>query len=229
MKNLVRLKLIGAVILFFAHPCRASSLTLSVVQDPNSHADLSALAPGQSVTFDANLSGLDQAGGQALGSLEGTVAFDGSLLGQPLSMSSGTIVPDPTRFFTAANPGVADATYYFGFSVSQSPITTNGTFFVFTVEVQPGASGSGVLSLDPSNGGFVAAFDLNDNAVDIAAGADLPFTVGGAAVPEPASFATTALGLAVVLAWSWRHHRRSRVGRSRRDEGPPNPRWMTAQ
>ncbi|MGA7501505.1 MAG: hypothetical protein WBX00_32640 [Isosphaeraceae bacterium] len=182
--------------LLAAQPCMAGGLTLSVVEDPSSTADLSKLTAGQSITFDVNLAGLDVTNGQTLGSLGGTVSFDGTLLGQPLSISPGAVVPDPSGFLTAVNPGLADASYYFGFSNSNSLITSNGTFYSFTVVVQPSVTGSGILSLD-----FVAASDANSNPInDIASGTDLPFSVGAAAVPEPDTLVMTVIALAIILA-----------------------------
>jgi hypothetical protein len=187
--------------LLTARPCIASGLLLSVVQDPSSHADLSALMAGQSVTFDVNLSGLDVVSGQSLGALEGTVAFDGALLGQPVKISPGAVVPDSSGFLTSVSPGVADGSYLFLFSSSGALITGNGTFFTFSVLVQPNASGSGVLSLNPSNGGFVSAFDANLNPLTVTPGADLPFTVvGSGVVPEPDSLRLAAVALGIVSA-----------------------------
>ncbi len=182
--------------LLAAQPCMAGGLTLSVVEDPSSTADLSKLTAGQSITFDVNLAGLDVTNGQTLGSLGGTVSFDGTLLGQPLSISPGAVVPDPSGFLTAVNPGLADASYYFGFSNSNSLITSNGTFYSFTVVVQPSVTGSVILSLD-----FVAASDANSNPInDVASGTDLPFSVGAAAVPEPDTLVMTVIALAIILA-----------------------------
>jgi len=174
--------------------------TLTVVQDPSSHADLNALTAGESVTFDVNLLGLDVLNGQTLGTLEGTVVFNGSLLGQPLSISPGTIVPDISGFLTAASAGVSDATYSSLFSNSNALITTNGTFFSFALVVQPGVTGPGILSLDPNNGGFVGAFDANNDPVDITFGADLPFLVGSSAVPEPSTGVIVVIALTLMLA-----------------------------
>jgi len=197
MRSILRIPLIFFAAMIATHPCMGGSLTLSVVQDPSSNADLSALTAGQSITFDVNLSGLDVTGGQTLGSLEGTVAFDGTLLGQPLSISPGAIVPpDPSGFLPALDSGKADASY-----LGSALITANGTFFSFTVVVQPGVTGSGVLSLDPNNGGFVSAYDANLNPVAIAPGADLPFSVGAAAaVPEPDTLVIAVIALAIILA-----------------------------
>jgi hypothetical protein len=148
-----------------------------------------------------NLSGLDVASGQTLGSLEGTVAFNGSLVGQPLSIFPGAIVPDSSGFLTALNPGIADASYASALSNTGDLITANGSFFSFTVVVQPGVTGSGVLSFDPSNGGFVAAFDSNLNPLTIASGPDLPFSVGAAAaVPEPHTLVMAVIALAIIPA-----------------------------
>ncbi len=118
MRDVIRIAMVGILVVLGSHRCLGSSLTLSVVQDPSSNADLSALTAGESITFDVNLSGLDVANGQTLGSLEGTVVFDASLLGQPSLPTPGMIVPDATGFLPAINPGLADATYYFGFSNS---------------------------------------------------------------------------------------------------------------
>jgi hypothetical protein len=86
MSYILRILLICIATMLAPHRCMGS-VTLSVVQDPSSVADLNALTAGQPVTFDVNLSGLDLALGQTLGSLEGTVSFDASLLGQPLSVT----------------------------------------------------------------------------------------------------------------------------------------------
>jgi hypothetical protein len=215
MRYILRILFFGMAAVLTSHPCLGASLTLTVVQDPSSTADLSALTAGESVTFHVNLSGLDVANGQTLGTLEGTVAFDGSLLGQPSSILPGSIVPDASGFVTAANPGLADATYSSLFSNSGELITANGTLYEFTVVVQPVVAGSGVLSLDPSNGGFVAAFDASNNPVTIAFGPDLPFTVGAPAVPEPSSLVVfAAAGSIVVLArvWSAMHQRKTAPG-----------------
>ncbi len=202
MRDMLRILLVASTAMLTSHPCLGSSLNLAltVVQDPSSTANLNALTAGQSVTFDVNLSGLDIANGQALGSLEGTVAFDGSLLGQPVSISPGSIV-DPTGFLPASNPGLADGSYLYLFSDSNALITQNGTFYSFTVVVQPGVTGSGALSLDPSNGGYVAAFDANLNPVNIGFGPDQPFTVGAAAaVPEPGTATLVVIALTTILA-----------------------------
>jgi len=219
MRYLLRIQLISIAVMLASHPCLGSSVTLTVVQDPSSHANLNSLTAGQSVTFDVNLSGLDVANGQTLGSLEGTVAFNGTLLGQPSSISPGAIVPDPSGFLTALDPGLADATYYFGFSNSNSLITANGVFYSFTVVVQPNVTGPGVLSLDPNNGGFVSAFDANNNPVNIAPGADLPFSVGGSAVPEPGTLLMAGIALAVILARVGFARHRARLGSQLRQNG----------
>jgi hypothetical protein len=200
MRYLLRVLLIGCAAMLTHDACLGDSLSLSVVQDPGSHADLSALMAGESVTFDVNLSGLDVADGQTLGSLEGTVVFDGSLLGEPVSISPGSIV-DPTGFSPASNPGLADGSYYFGYSDSGDLIAANGTLYSFTVVVQPSVTGSGILSLDPANGGYVAAYDADLNPVTIGTGSDLPFAVvGGAAIPEPSTLVMAGTALITVLA-----------------------------
>jgi hypothetical protein len=86
-------------------PSARADLQLSITQDPSSTADLNALTPGEQVTFDVTLSGLDVAGGQTIGTLGGTVTFDQSLLGTALSITAGGIVPDPTGFLNSFSNG----------------------------------------------------------------------------------------------------------------------------
>jgi hypothetical protein len=206
MKHVIS-AVVAFVVLLAAHPCMASGLILSVVQDPSSNVDLSALQAGQSVVFDVNLSGLDIAGGQEIGTLGATVVFSQSLLGTPTAISPGTIVPDPTGFLSDLGGGSADATYSLFFSNSGAPIAANGTFFTFSVNVQPSVSGDGILSLNPNEGGFVDAFDTGGNPLTINAGQDLAFSVEGSAVPEPSGL--TMIGIAMtVIVWL-----RSRLGR----------------
>jgi hypothetical protein len=190
-------------------PCMASGLVLTVVQDPSSTIPLNDLNAGQSVMFDVNLSGLDVAGGQTIGTLGGTVVFSANLLGTPTVLASGPIVPDPTGFLSSISGGVADSTYSIVFSNSGSAITANGTFFTFDVTVQPKVAGSGVFSLNPSQGGFLDAFDANGNPLAIEAGTDLPFTVLGAAVPEPSTLLMMGIGLITILGLRRRLRRRT--------------------
>jgi hypothetical protein len=198
-----------------ARPCIAGGLVLSVVQDPSSHADLNALMAGQSVTFDVNLSGLDIADGQQLAALEGTVVFDASLLGQPSAISPGAVVPDSSGFLPAPSQGVADASYVSLFSNSGALIDSNGVFFTFTVVVQPDVSGSGVLSLNPNNGGFVSAFDPDFNPVTVTPGADLPFTVVNAVIPEPDSMTLAFIALGLLLGTGgFARNRPARIARA---------------
>lgn len=202
------MSLVCGALLLAARPCAASGLTLSVVQDPSSTANLDALQAGQTVMFDVDLSGLDVADGQTLGSLGGTVVFDTTLLGSPTVLAPGPIVPDPNAFLSTVDEGLADGSYASVFSAMNLSITMNGTFFTFDVVVQPNIGGSGVLSLDPNQGGFVFALDVNNNPVNIAPGADLPFTVIGAAVPEPSALWMMGIGLITIVGCRRRPCRR---------------------
>ena len=179
---------LACLALMAVRPCAAAGLTLSVVQDPGSMVDLNNLQVGQTILFDVVLSGLDVTGGQALGSLEGTAVFSSTLLGTPTVPSPGAIIADSSGFLASSGSGSADASYVNVLSNSNTPITMNGTFFTFSVTVQPNVSGSGALSFDPNQGGFVAAFDTDFNVLSISAGPDLPFTVIGSSVPEPGAF-----------------------------------------
>ena len=190
---------LACLALMAVRPCAAAGLTLSVVQDPSSMVDLNNLQVGQTILFDVVLSGLDVTGGQALGSLEGTAVFSSTLLGTPTVPSPGAIIADSSGFLASSGSGSADASYVNVLSNSNTPITMNGTFFTFSVTVQPNVSGSGALSFDPNQGGFVAAFDTDFNVLSISAGPDLPFTVIGSSVPEPGALSMMSIALAAIL------------------------------
>jgi hypothetical protein len=180
MRRISRIALMAMALLVFAQPARAD-LLLTASEDPSSTANLNALTPGQQVTFDVNLSGLT--GGQQIGTLGATLIFDQNLLGTPLAINPGAIIPDTSGFVTSPGGGVADASYSFIFANSSAPITSNGGFFTFTVAAQ-NTSGSGSVSFS-----FVGASDTSFNNITINAGSALPFqVVATSTVPEPSSF-----------------------------------------
>ena len=106
--------------------------------------DLNNLQVGQTILFDVVLSGLDVTGGQALGSLEGTAVFSSTLLGTPTVPSPGAIIADSSGFLASSGSGSADASYVNVLSNSNTPITMNGTFFTFSVTVQPNVTGGAI-------------------------------------------------------------------------------------
>src|SRR5438045_1694307 len=113
MHQMFRIGLIAIALLAIVLPARAD-LTLTVSEAASSTANLNALTPGESVTLDVTLSGLTT---ESIGFLGATLNFDASLLGTPLSITPGSIVPfDTSGFLTGPGPGVADASYYFGFN-----------------------------------------------------------------------------------------------------------------
>jgi hypothetical protein len=213
-----RVSLIVLAVGFVGQAARAD-LSLTVTQDPTSTANLQALLPGQVVTFDVNLTGF---AGPPLGFLGASVFFDSALLGTPLpqSLKAGPIVPDPSSnsFFTAFNPGFADASYLDITVNSTAPISENGVFFSFEVMVQP-ATGTGKLSFSDNLGNVnVFASDQNSNPLDISAGPDLPFRVVQApmVVPEPNSLLVVAFATVVmVLPGSLSRLARLRASKSR--------------
>jgi hypothetical protein len=171
-----------------AVPAANADLTLSVSAES---ADLAHLQVGQTVRFDVVLSGLPS-GGQ-LDYLAGTVTFDSSLLGSALNVSAGAIIPDPTGFQGTGFPGAADAFYdAVFFSVTNTPISSNGVFYTFDVVAQQ--PGSGTLAFDLTS---LAATDGNNNPVPLGAGPALPFTIGApASVPELNSLVLVVAALA---------------------------------
>jgi len=198
MSPISRIALICIALLAIAQPARAD-LLLAVSQDPSSTADLNALTPGEQVAFDVTLSGLTT--GQQIGTLGATLVFDPSLLGAPLSVTPGAIVPDITGFLTAPvpSPGVADASYEFLFANSLAPITSNGVFFQFTVAAQ-GPAASGSISFQ-----YVDAYDTSNSDIPINGGPALPFQVV-TSVPEPntllvVAFVGSLLSIRHVRLW----------------------------
>jgi hypothetical protein len=183
MNPILRAGLIATTLL--AAPAAAhAGLILAVSQDSSSSANLNALSPGEQVKFDVSLSGLDIASNQQIGTLGATLAFDSNLLGMPLSIVPGSIVPDTSAFLTSPAAGIADASYSDVFSSTNESIATNGLFFQFTVVAQS-VFGSGNLSVS-----FVDAFDPNFNSIPISSGPELSFQVTpqSGAVPEPGTF-----------------------------------------
>src|SRR5205823_7657882 len=114
MHRIARVALIAIALLAIAQPARAD-LLLTVTEDASSTADLNALTPGQQVTFDVTLSGLTT---ETIGTLGATLNFEETLLGTPLSITPGSIVPDASAFLPGPGPGVADGSYSFHFSSS---------------------------------------------------------------------------------------------------------------
>ncbi len=205
--NLFMCAVVTTLLLFDAPPAKAG-LTLSVVAES---ADLNNLSVGQTVRFDVVLSGLNS--GDQLDYLAGTVTFDSSLLGSATDVTAGAIVPDPTGFVPAGFAGEADAFYdAVFFSVTNTPISTDGTFYTFDVVAQQ--PGSGSLTFDPTS---LAASDGTNTPVLLGSGPPLPFTIGASAAPEPNSLvlAVAALGCCGGAAVSrrltrrWRQPRRS--------------------
>jgi hypothetical protein len=198
--------LLAMIVCVLAASGARAGLTLSVAAES---ADLSHLSLGQDVRFDVLLSGLNT--GDQLDYLAGTVTFDSSLLGSATKVTAGAIVPDPTGFVSAGFAGAADAFYdAVFFSVTNTPISSNGVFYSFDVVTQQ--PGSGSLAFDLTS---LAASDGTNIPVSLSAGPALPFTIlGAASVPEPNSLvlAVSALGCcgAAVVSRSLTRHRRQR-------------------
>ncbi len=177
--------------------------------------DLLNLSIGDTATVEVSLTGLDTTAGEQLVSLTGSVLFPSSILGSPDNLTAGPIIPnplsDPLDFQVFDAPGQADAAFL-TFSVNAAEhITDNGVFFTF--EVTTGFVGSGAFTFDALTL-QAEQFDPNDLLfpilVDVAPGADLPFTViapPGGAVPEPVTVGFVAMGLAGLGVAVTRRHR----------------------
>ncbi|MCI0462604.1 MAG: PEP-CTERM sorting domain-containing protein [Gemmataceae bacterium] len=184
--------LLGVVVVLLAvRPCGAS-LLLSLSSAP---ADLSNLTPGQVVSFQVLLSGLEM--DQELEFLAATIGYDSALLSPPM-LTAGPIVPDVTGFQKIEAAGLADANYDSLFAMTGSHIVSNGTFFSFDVTVQGFGSGSiafeftDALQFNPQDPGTPLDPELEQ-------GSALAFASPATTViPEPASYVLLSLGIGVL-------------------------------
>ena len=116
----------------------AADLNATITTD----ADTTNLFLQQPVVFEVAISGLEP--GQQLDFLGITVAMDAYRMGTPNPITRGGIVPtpgaDPSDFLTARAPGIADASFYCSGTLPTQRITSNGTFFTFTLTPQHAGS-----------------------------------------------------------------------------------------
>lgn len=175
--------------------CHAQSLPQPQLSVTSATA-LDSIQVGQVFTVDVSLSFLPNQ--TALETLAATVRFDAALLGTPLLITAGAIVPDPlynpNDFLTAHAPGLADATFQtFGINPPDF-INTNGVFMSFTIQAQ--TPGQGAFSFD-----FVDALQFNPAdpgnpiGIGLVGGPDLPFTV---VTPAPSSLFPLLASLGLV-------------------------------
>lgn len=166
--------------------------------------DLMHLTPGDTAVIDVSLAGLTP-GGQLV-SLTGSVLFPDSLLGTPLSISPGAIVPDATDFLDAPLAGQADGAFLVipGSDPSHN-VSQNGGFYSFTVQAQ--AAGSGTFALNPL-ALLAEQYDPQNPLLpllrEVLAGEALPFTISasggpgggtGTVIPAPPALGLAFLGL----------------------------------
>jgi hypothetical protein len=137
---------------------------------------------------------------EQLVSLTSSVLFSDSLLGMPLSISPGDIVPNAADFLDVGLPGQADGSFLTFSTEPVDFIATNGVFYSFEVQAQ--AAGSGVFAFDPL-ALIGEQYDPQDPFLailrDVQAGADLPFQISGggpAPIPAPSAFGMVLLGVA---------------------------------
>jgi hypothetical protein len=164
----------------------------------SSSADVNHLTVGQSVTFNVDLSGVTPGDPTSyLSYLAATVKYDTSLLSPSPAITVGAIVPDATNFFPTSFTDKADGFYDSVFGIEPSdPISTNDTFFSFTVTTR--AAGDGTISFEADAATF--ADDPTQTNQFNPDTRSLSFHIGGAtaAVPEPGSLALLLTGVLAV-------------------------------
>ena len=154
--------------------------------------DLMGLSVGDTATVNVSLVGLVP--GEQLVSLTGSVLFPDALLGTPLSVSPGSIVPNPGDFFGVALAGQADGLFLTFSADPVDYIASNGVFCSFDVQAQ--AVGSGVFAFEPL--ALIAEqYNPDDPFLpilrDVQAGPELSFNV----VPVFPALYLGVIGLAV--------------------------------
>lgn len=187
-----------------------ASLVLCASAIAQPRLDLSASLPGsefkvgREVLVDVSLSGLTA--GQQLNLLGTTLSFNGTLLGTPVSITRGTIVPatlaDPTDFLSSLDSGSADASFATFTTNTTQMIATNGLFF--RSRIIPVEAGVGTITFAFAD---ARRFDgVTPGGVDagLVAGTAFNFTVGYAneTCPEATPIGDGAFPLSNGLAGS---------------------------
>jgi hypothetical protein len=197
MRSALSLGLACGITLVAAGPCRAD-LILSL----SSISDLNNLAPGQTLTVNVQLSGLNP--GDRVDFLAATLIYNSNVLGVS-TITPGPIIPDPSGFLQAAGPGIADALYDSMRAVSMAPLSGDGT--LFSVDLPVTDLGPGVIAFAFVDSSGVSAG--GDPLPLATAGSPLDFTSSpAAAVPGPPSWLLVAIGTAVLVGARRRGRRR---------------------
>jgi len=182
------------LLFLLASVARANSVLTMSMSSPD---DLANLTVGQTFTVNVSLGALGA--GEQLQTLTGGVDFPSALLGSPVSISPGAIVPNPLAnpldFQTVSGVGQADASFVTFSMNAAEHITSNGVFYSFTLTAL--AVGSGQIEFD-TLALIGEQFDPNDPQLPIlrpiSVGAPLDFTIkssgggpGPIGVPLPAA------------------------------------------
>jgi hypothetical protein len=209
VKRLICIAALVVTCLLASWECRAD-IALSV---SSTTPDLNNLSVGQTVSFDVKVSGLNA--GDFIDYIPVTLNFDGTLL--TLSgLNPGAIIPDTGGF--SSGPPVITPQAAIGLVTAQyddlnlnppptffSPITSNGTFFSFSLVTQQ--AGQGTVSFDSTSLVGLIASDVAGNPLGGTTGADVSFNIVASAIPTPEPATLIHLGTAAavgLLCFSYR-------------------------
>lgn len=206
MKRLIRLAFSLVFFLFGLSHLPAAPILVSL----SSPDDLSNLTVGQTVTINVNVSNF--AADDMVNLLSADVLVPASSFGVPTLPVPGAAVPDAGGSLLVVIPGphVASVTYD-DLIVPSSPMTADGVFFSFMMEVT--GIGSGQIQFDPNAPPQIIGTN-NMGDLDVEVGDPLNFNVNSGpetVIPEPSSvLAWFVVGSALGLV-CWQRRRRGEL------------------
>ena len=207
MQTFLRIALTTALLVGMPQVCHAglllqlSATDLTSGQSSDSSGNL-AVTSGDLLQISVSLAGL-AIPGQTLESLEADLSVPDSYLSSPTTPTAGSIVPDPTGFFSGSSPitGIYDTIFNSG-----TPISKNGVFYSFNGTFSSSGPVEDTISITFGDS-FVSPFPGTETPPDTSS--TLTLEVRSGTVPEPSTLALGLAGVVAALAYQLWIRRRS--------------------
>lgn len=187
MRTLVYAGLMSAIV-FSVRSETYGSFQLSLSSNPS---DLSALAPGDAVTFNVELSAIGSV--PTIGELNVSFNYDGTILGPPSVVAGAGYIVDTSELDVL---GITPTSFDVNFLTSGAGLTTTGDFFAVNFTVA--GTGTGTINMASASGVTPEGDDLSGFADFILPGAPIDYTSSPAAVIPEASSILVWLGIVAV-------------------------------